>query len=282
VTGWDDYNLGLPAWAFPGWRDRYFTDKPSRLASYAQVFNTVEGNTTFYSVPGAETVDRWRASVLGRDFRFCFKPPRGVTHERRPQLDELARFLRAIAPLGRAVGPLLVQFPATVGPGDIQRFEPVFESLAGAHRFVIEVRHTAFFDDPALLESTLERYTAGRVVLDARPLYEGDRAHPEVLAALHEKPDVAVRPAVRNGLAFIRLVLHPDVGSNRRYIDQWAGRVADYLATGTETYVMIHCPNNLHCPPLALEFHRALANRPGMRSLGDLPRWPLSEQLTLV
>ena len=57
----DGYFLGLPAWAYPGWRDRYFPDEPDRLANYAAVFNTVEGNTTFYGIPDESTI-----SPLGR------------------------------------------------------------------------------------------------------------------------------------------------------------------------------------------------------------------------
>ena len=52
----EHYNIGLPAWAFPGWHGRYFNTTPSALASYASVFNTVEGNTTFYHVPDERTV----------------------------------------------------------------------------------------------------------------------------------------------------------------------------------------------------------------------------------
>ena len=33
------YRLGLPAWAFPGWKDRYFSDRPSPLASYTARFD---------------------------------------------------------------------------------------------------------------------------------------------------------------------------------------------------------------------------------------------------
>jgi len=51
------YRLGLPAWAHGAWQDLFFHDKPSRLASYATVFNTVEGNTSFYHVPDRKTVD---------------------------------------------------------------------------------------------------------------------------------------------------------------------------------------------------------------------------------
>ena len=277
-----NYFLGLPAWAFPGWKDRYFTDVPSRLASYAQVFNAVEGNTTFYRVPDEQSIRRWREAVFGSTFRFCFKLPRAVTHERTPDIQELRNFLTAVEPLAAALGPLLVQFPAVVGPKELERYEPVLDAVCTKHRIVIEVRHPAFFEDPSLLEPVLERFNAGRVVLDSRPLYEGDRTHPEVLDALHEKPDVPVVPSVYNGVAFVRLILHPDIVSNQRYIEEWAAHVAAYLADGVETYMMIHCPNNLHCPPLASEFHRALMRTGRIDGPADLPPWPKPEQLSLV
>ena len=278
----DTYFLGLPAWAFPGWKDRYFTDVPSRLASYSQVFNTVEGNTTFYRVPDEKTARRWREAVAEKRFRFCFKLPRTVTHERSPDLEELQRFLSVIDILEGVLGPLLVQFPATVGPKELEHYEPVFEAIRKRHRFVIEVRHPDFFADPSLLEPVLERFEAGRVVLDSRPLYEGDRSHPEVLEALHEKPDVPVLPTVYNGICFIRLILHPDIVSNRRYIDEWTSHVAAFLADGVETYMMVHCPNNLHCPPLAVDFHKGLSQAEGMAHLADIAPWPLPTQLPLV
>jgi uncharacterized protein YecE (DUF72 family) len=144
---------------------------------------------------------------------------------------------------------------------------------------VIEVRHPSFFDDPELLEPAFEA-ADGRVVLDSRPLYEGDRSHPEVLAALHKKPDVPVDPAVRHDVAFVRLILHPDLNSNRGYIDEWAEHTAGYLERGVETYMMIHCPNNQHCPPLALDFHESLRKR--LARLEPLPGWPVPEQMSLV
>lgn len=100
------YHLGLPAWAFPGWQGRFFEAQPSPLASYARVFGTVEGNTAFYRIPSPEAVGRWRDAVAGRPFRFCFKLPRTVTHERRPDTGDLDAFLSALAPLRDHMGPL--------------------------------------------------------------------------------------------------------------------------------------------------------------------------------
>ncbi len=272
------YFLGLPAWAFTGWKDRYFVDRPSRLASYATVFNTVEGNTSFYSTPSAASVERWRDAVPA-SFRFCFKLPQRVTHERRPDFAELARFLEAIVPLKSRLGPLMVQLPASVDAVALERLEPVFEAVHKEHRFVIEVRHPLFFKEPELLEPWLERYDAGRVMLDSRPIYEGDRTHPEVLDALHEKPDVPVLDTVYANTAFVRLILHPDIESNDAYLDFWVDRAAAWLGEGITPYMMIHCPNNLHCPPLALDFHERLRRKVDMPALAP---WPVPEQGSLL
>jgi uncharacterized protein YecE (DUF72 family) len=278
----DQYRLGLPAWGFPGWRDRYFAAQPSQLTGYARVFNTVEGNTSFYRVPDRSQISRWKTDVAGTDFRFCFKLPREVTHDHRPDADALGAFLRAVEPLGDNLGPLLVQFPATVGPAQLPQIRELLSHLPAGFRFVLEVRHPAFFDQPELLEELLETYRAGRVVMDTRPLYRGDRSHPEVLAALHKKPDLPVLPDAYNGLAFVRLILHPDVSVNGPYIGEWAARTAAWLGVGHEVFMMVHCPNNLHCPEFAALFHETLLVQPGMSALAPLVPWSVPQQAQLL
>ncbi|MFK8017080.1 MAG: DUF72 domain-containing protein [Gammaproteobacteria bacterium] len=277
----DRYFLGLPAWAFPGWKDRYFYDRPSRLNSYASVFNTVEGNTTFYRVPDPDSVRRWQTALAGSAFRFCFKLPREVTHEARPDRRQLDAFLAALTPLRHHLGPLFIQFPATVAPDDLPSFEPVFDAVRRVRRFVIEVRHPAFFDAPDALDSVVDHYAADRVIFDSRPLFRGDLEHPEVRAARHEKPDVAVVDRVRHGVTMVRLILHPDLKSNATYIDEWATTCAARLKAGGEVYMMIHCPNNLHCPTLAEQFHDALRQRLPDGALPTLPAWPVPQQTGL-
>ncbi|MEM8984506.1 MAG: DUF72 domain-containing protein [Pseudomonadota bacterium] len=274
------YRLGLPAWGFPGWRDRYFYDSPSRLASYASVFNAVEGNTTFYGIPDPKSVARWRDALAGTAFRLCLKLPREVTHDARADLAVLHQFLNTIEPLRANIGPLLVQFPAEIGPAEIARIDATLAAIDDRHNVVVEVRHPAFFSAPELLTPTLEHYQAGRVVLDARALHLGDRDHPEVLAALHKKPDLPVLTETVSEIAFIRLVLHPDGYSNDPYMDEWADRAATWLQQDYAVWVFIHCPNNLHCPAFARDFHQRLLSRHS--GAGQLPAWPVPEQIGLL
>ena len=275
------YRLGLPAWAFPGWRDTYLSDQPSMLASYSCVFNAVEGNTTFYQVPDEATVKSWSEAVDGKDFRFCFKLPRTITHQRQPDMETLALFLERIAPLADNLGPFQLQFPKWVGMAHLRRLKPVLDAVASQHDAVVEVRSPELFTQPELLEPLLDYYGFGRVMLDARALYQGNLQHPDVLAAVHTKPDVPVLDTVYNRLAFVRLILHPDDTDNERWINEWAARTAQWLHGGLIPHVMIHCPNNLCCPTFAERFHSALSRAADI-SIPALPAWPVPQQGVLI
>ena len=276
------YHLGLPAWAFPGWKGPYFPPDRPAIESYSKVFNTVEGNTTFYGIPDENTVTGWIRSVADPGFRFCCKLPRSVTHEARPSNVDLKQFFKTLEPLGENLGPFMIQLPAKVGPETLPDLERLVERLPRSFRYVIEVRHPAFFSEPERLEALIDEFNLGRVMLDSRPIYEGDRSHPEVLDALHEKPDVPVLDTVYNGIAFVRLILHPDIHSNTPWIKFWAKRAADYLAAGHKVFMMIHCPNNQHCPSLAETFHSTLRAQPGTEELPPLPAYPVPQQASLI
>lgn len=282
--------LGLPAWAFPGWRGRWLDPWKPPLTAYAGVFNAVEGNTTFYRVPDARTVAAWRASVEHRDFRFAFKLPREVTHGRRPDGATLKRFLDALEPLGPWLGPLLVQFPARVGPEHLDHVAAVLDRIPGALERVVEVRHPDFFPEgepdegsPAqVLEAVLSARGCGRVCLDARPVHRTDPHHPEVAAAAHEKPDLPLRPEPLGPTAFVRLVLHPEARWNGTYLDEWALRCAAWLEAGHRVWMLVHCPNNLYCPEQAQAFHHRLGSILGPDRLPPPPDRPVPLQGRLL
>ncbi len=154
--------------------------------------------------------------------------------------------------------------------------------MPGQLRCTIEVRHDEFFTHPELLNDLIGKYQLGRVVMDTRAIFQGDRTHPEVLAALHAKPDLPVLGHVYNGLLLVRLLLHPDLVSNDAYIGQWANRFAHALGLGYQCYMMIHCPNNQHCPDLSVQFHNRLRSLVKDGSFLPLPQWPIPQQQPLL
>src|SRR6516165_1093661 len=58
--------IGTASWSDPGFVERWYPKKMAaheRLAWYAQHFDMVEVNSTFYSVPDSRTVERWCATT---------------------------------------------------------------------------------------------------------------------------------------------------------------------------------------------------------------------------
>jgi uncharacterized protein YecE (DUF72 family) len=67
--------VGTASWSDPGFVERWYPRKMpahARLAWYAQHFEMVEVNSTFYSVPDARMVERWCASTPDK-FTFDVK-----------------------------------------------------------------------------------------------------------------------------------------------------------------------------------------------------------------
>ncbi|EHP89961.1 protein of unknown function DUF72 [Methylorubrum extorquens DSM 13060] len=139
--------VGTAGWNVPrAYADR-FPQTGSHLERYAQRFNAVEINTSFYRPHRVATYERWAAAVPER-FRFAVKVPRTITHERRLEnVDEpLARFFDEIAGLGLKLGPLLLQLPPSLPfqsgtSGEfLQRFRRTFSGS-----IVCEPRHPSWF-----------------------------------------------------------------------------------------------------------------------------------------
>src|SRR4051794_297055 len=138
------YYLGCPGWGIKTWVGRLFptSTRPTEfLERYAQVFNSVEGNTTFYALPTAETVARWRDQVPDH-FRFCFKFPREVSHDKL-LIDagaEVATFLERIQPLGEKLGTLMLQLPPQFDAPQLPRLRAFLDGLPRALTYAVELR----------------------------------------------------------------------------------------------------------------------------------------------
>src|SRR5688500_7452569 len=95
--------IGCSGWVYKDWRgDSYPEDLPQRrwLERYAQMFDTVEVNNTFYRLPTVAAVERW-AEETPAGFVFAVKGSRYTTHVKRlinfPRYTE--RFFERIEPL---------------------------------------------------------------------------------------------------------------------------------------------------------------------------------------
>ena len=265
-------------WANRDWVGRslpHDTAPGRELKAYARVCNAVEGNTTFYATPDSGTVERWRAATTS-DFRFVFKLPREVTHDRRLRdVDGLLRaFLDQVDPLGDRMGPLMVQLPATFGPGDLPVLSDFLADASSSFRWAVEVRHLAFHaggDAERPLNDLLHAHGADRVILDSRPVFDGPRETPEEIDAWEKKPRVPVRAVATGEQPIVRFIGQTDAAANPAYWGPWIDAVVRWLEQGRRPIVFLHTPDNVVSPELCRAFHAEVAERAGILGLPPAP-----------
>jgi uncharacterized protein YecE (DUF72 family) len=143
--------IGCSGWNYPHWRESiYPKGLPARrwLAYYADLFDTVEVNNTFYRLPRRESVAAW-VEESPADFLFAVKASRFLTHMKRltDRGQGVRRFYERIDPLVRSskMGPVLWQLPESFRR-DQERLASALARLpAGRHCF--EFRHPTWFCD---------------------------------------------------------------------------------------------------------------------------------------
>lgn len=194
--------VGTSSWADPGFVADWYPPglaARERLPFYAERFEGVELNSSFYAVPDVGTVARW-VEATPPGFTFDVKlhrllsrhaaPLESLPPDLRPQAalgsrgrvmltPELEaamadRILEAVAPLERAgrLGAFLLQLSPAFSPGRhaLAELEPLLERLA-PHRVGVELRHRAWVA-PERIEQTLEELAEQRaayVCVDAPP-----------------------------------------------------------------------------------------------------------------
>ena len=282
------YYLGCPSWSENAWREGLYPQnaRPADFLSlYAQVFNAVEGNTTFYARPAPATVERWAQSMPGH-FRFTAKFPRDISHggDLREQGHAAQDFLQLLRPLGARVAPLWLQLPASFGP---QRLAELVSFVDALERpLAVEVRHPEFFakgDAERLLNRLLMDRGVERICLDPRALFSCISTDPAVLHAQAKKPKVPPRPAAFTQFPQVRFIGRPELEANDPYLRPWVEKVAGWIEEGRAPYVFLHTPDNHRAPELARRFHQQLSERlPGLPALPEVHQPSTVEQLGLL
>jgi len=193
--------IGTCSWADEALSKWFYPPKlpaKERLAWYAEHFDTVEVDSTFYRLPSESAVAGWaertppeftmhvkafglmtrhpvKAEVLPEDLRAELpvdergrvdRPPRELRAE------VFRRFLAALEPLRAAgkLGGILFQLPPYIVYKDasLEYLEWAREQL-GEHEMLVEFRHISWLDDEhrAATLAFLEQIGAGYVVVDA-------------------------------------------------------------------------------------------------------------------
>jgi uncharacterized protein YecE (DUF72 family) len=163
-------HVGCSGWNYRHWRGSIYPEKlPTKrwLEHYAELFDTVEVNNTFYRLPSQSAVEGW-VEGSPRGFRFAVKASRYLTHVKRlrEMKQGVRRYMNAIKPLADSpkMGPILWQLPGNFRRDD-DRLGEALEQLPKGHRHCFEFRHESWFAPEVY--RLLRRRRAALVIGDA-------------------------------------------------------------------------------------------------------------------
>ena len=192
--------VGTSSWADPGFVEEWYPPGMAardRLPWYAQRFDAVEVNSSFYAIPEPGTVARW-AEITPAGFLFDYKLHRALSRHA-AQVDSLPpdmregldvgprgrvrltpalegelvqRTLEAVKPLEQTgkLGAFLLQLTPSFSPSrhELDELGGLVEGLGG-RKLAIEFRHRGWVEEKRI-ESTLEwlsEHGAAFVAVDA-------------------------------------------------------------------------------------------------------------------
>jgi uncharacterized protein YecE (DUF72 family) len=171
--------IGCSGWNYAHWRGLFYpAGLPQRrwFGFYAEHFDTVEINNSFYRLPKAETFDKWRAAAPP-GFCYAVKANRFLTQAKKLKdcAEPLARMMAPFRALGDRLGPILYQLPPrfrinlerldqflTLVPKDVVNvFEFRDRSWHVPETFALLDRHGAAFCVHDMAGSASERIAIG-------------------------------------------------------------------------------------------------------------------------
>lgn len=141
--------IGTSGYSYADWRGLYYPvgiKQADFLNFYAQEFDAVELNYTYYQMPAARTLAALAQKVPDH-FRFTLKAHQRMTHDRSANREIFQEFCTALAPLQAAgkLGCVLAQFPTSFHYSD-QNYAYLanFRHQIGEIPTVIEFRHRSW------------------------------------------------------------------------------------------------------------------------------------------
>lgn len=137
-------HIGTSGWNYKHWIGRFYpTGLPQKkwLAYYADHFETVEINNTFYHLPQLTTFANWRDSVPPQFF-FAVKGSRFITHMKKLKEPKTSseKFFHGVSRLEQKLGPILFQLPPSWRV-NLDRLAMFLEKMPLNHQYVFEFRN---------------------------------------------------------------------------------------------------------------------------------------------
>ncbi|MEN3333813.1 MAG: hypothetical protein V7641_3178 [Blastocatellia bacterium] len=162
--------LGTQGWNYEDWVGSFYprgTKTREMLSLYADIFNTVEVDSTFYAIPSENSVKGWMERTPA-GFNFSLKLPSEITHKNRLRDSQgiLEQFIQRISPLEEKLGCVLIQLPPDFSPNEQAAFSSFIDLLPAHLRFAVEFRDANWLNKQTI--DVLARKRVALTLTDSR------------------------------------------------------------------------------------------------------------------
>ena len=235
--------IGCAKWGRTEWIGKIYPPKTKEkdfLQHYVEHYNSIELNATHYKIYGVKGIEKWAEKAKGKDFIFCPKMYKGVTHfgglsNKKFLSDE---FLRGVVAFKEQLGPIFIQVGDSFTPKRKDELFTYLKSLPTDLQFFLEVRHQDWFGNETIREelfSFLKDNNIGIVITDTA----GKRGCAHMYLTIPK--------------TFIRYVGNSLHATDFTRIDEWVKRIKYWLDKGmNELYFFMHMHDEATSPELTV------------------------------
>lgn len=234
--------MGCAKWGRTEWVGKIYPPKTRErnfLDHYVQHYNAIELNATHYKVYGETAIRKWGAKAGDKDFKFCPKMYKGITHFGKLSTKQFItnEFFRGITAFGKQLGPVFIQVNENFSPTRKQELFDYLTTLPTDLQFFLETRHPGWFEKAIQKElfEKLRSLKIGAVITDTAG--RRDCAHMHVTIPK----------------TFIRYVGNSLHKTDYARCDAWVKRIKSWLDKGMqEIYFFMHMHDEATSPELTV------------------------------
>jgi len=239
-----ELRVGTSGWQYDHWREVFYPPELKRsgwFGHYADHFDTVEINNTFYHLPKGETFDAWREQAPA-GFRYVLKFSRYGSHIKKLKdpAGSVGLFLERAERLGRLLGPILVQLP----PGwrvNVERLGAFLDAAPGRRRWALEFRDGSWLCEEVF--DVLRRHGAALCVHDMLDDHPREVTADWVYLRFHGPGPWGEYP--------------------HQVLSAWARRIREHLADGRDVWAFFNNDAHGHAVKNARQLRRYASDGPG-------------------
>jgi uncharacterized protein YecE (DUF72 family) len=231
--------IGTSGYQYDHWRGVLYPEglpKRAWFSRYAEVFDTVEINNTFYRLPEEKTFEAWREKAP-EGFCYTLKYSRYGTHVKKLKEPEkvLSNFLSRAEKLRGLLGPILVQLPPS-WKANPPRLAGFLKAAPRKHRWAVEFRDASWLTEEVF--DILKQNRAALCVHDMLP------DHPQITTS---------------DWVYLRFHGgHYEGSYSHEVLTSLADRIARHLREGRDVYAYFNNDLGGHAVRNALDLKRSL------------------------